>query len=76
MRTTDGYIIQQSLLGEPHAFGVLVEQTTIGAPPSKMTLPFGVSAAAGLIALLLSFSIPHSPLYPIGQLRTSQKKMV
>ena len=26
MRTTDGYIIQQSLLGEPHAFGVLVDR--------------------------------------------------
>ncbi len=45
-----------------------IKQTKIQAPPSKMTLPFGISATAGLVALLLSLSIPYSPLYPIGQL--------
>ena len=45
-----------------------LKRTKIQAPPSKMTLPFGVSIAAGLIVLLLSLSIPYSPLYPIGQL--------
>ena len=45
-----------------------IKQTKIQAPPSKMTLPFSVSVAAGLIVLLLSMSIPYSPLYPIGQL--------
>ena len=45
-----------------------IKQTKIQVPPSKMTLPFGVSAMAGLIALLLSLSLPYSPLYPIGQL--------
>ncbi|MCH8290630.1 sigma-70 family RNA polymerase sigma factor [Candidatus Poribacteria bacterium] len=45
-----------------------IKQTKIQAPPSKMTLPLSVSATAGLIVLLLSLSIPYSPLYPIGQL--------
>jgi hypothetical protein len=45
-----------------------IKQTKIQAPPSKMTLPFGVSAAAGLIVLLLSLSVLYSPLYRIGQL--------
>ena len=45
-----------------------IKQTKIQVPPSKMTLPFGVSAMAGLIVLLLSLSLPYSPLYPIGQL--------
>ena len=46
----------------------LIKQTKITVPPSKMALPFGISAAAGLIVLMLSLSIPYSPLYPIGQL--------
>ena len=45
-----------------------IKQTKIQAPPSKMTLPFSVSAAAGLIVLLLSLSIPDNRLYPIGEL--------
>jgi len=45
-----------------------IKGTKIQAPPSKMTLPFGASVAAGLIALLLSLAIPQSPLYPIGEL--------
>ena len=45
-----------------------IKRTKIQAPPSKMTLPFGVSVAAGLIVLMLSFTVPYSPLYPIGQL--------
>jgi hypothetical protein len=43
-----------------------IKQTKIQS--SKMVLPFGVSVAAGLIVLLLSLSLPYSPLYPIGQL--------
>ncbi len=42
-----------------------IKQTKIQAPPSKMTLPFSVSVAAGLIVLMLSFTVPYSPLYPI-----------
>ena len=42
-----------------------IKQTNIAAPPSKMTLPFGVSVAAGLIAVMLSLTIPQSPLNPI-----------
>ena len=45
-----------------------IKQTRIQAPPSKMTLPLSVSATVGLIALLLSLSVPSSPLYRVGQL--------
>ena len=45
-----------------------IKRTKIQAPPSKATLPFGVSVATGLIALVLSMTIPLSPLYPIGTL--------
>ena len=44
-----------------------IKQTKIQIPPSKMTLPFSVSAVAGLIVLLLSLNVSYSPLYPIGQ---------
>jgi len=45
-----------------------LKRTRIQSPPSKATLPFSVSVAAGLLVLLFSLSIPYSPLYPIGQL--------
>lgn len=45
-----------------------IRRTKIQAPPSKLTLPFGVSVAAGVLVLLLSLSVPYSPLYRIGQL--------
>ena len=44
-----------------------IKQTKIQASPSKATLPVGVSAAAGLIVLFLSLTLPHSLLYPIGE---------
>jgi len=45
-----------------------IKRTRIQTGPSKTALPFGVSAAVGLIALVLSLMVPHSPLYPIGEL--------
>lgn len=45
-----------------------IKRTKIQTAPPKTALPFGVSVAAGLIALLLSLTIPKSPLYPIGRL--------
>ncbi len=45
-----------------------LKRTKIQSPPSKATLPFGLSVAGGLVVLLLSLSVPHSPLYSIGQL--------
>jgi hypothetical protein len=44
-----------------------IKQTKIQAPPSKTTLPLSVSGVLGLIVLLLSLTVPYSPLYPIGQ---------
>lgn len=35
--------------------------------PNKASLPYGVSTATGLIIALLSLTVPHSPIYPIGQ---------
>jgi RNA polymerase sigma-70 factor (ECF subfamily) len=45
----------------------LIKATKIQTPPHKTPLPWGLSAVGGLIILLLSLSIPHSPLYPIGE---------
>ena len=45
----------------------LIQDTKIQTPPHKTPLPWGLSAVGGLIILLLSLSIPHSPLYPIGE---------
>ena len=45
-----------------------VKRTRIPTNPTKPALPVGVSAAVGLIALMLSLTIPQSPLYPIGEL--------
>ncbi|MBI1929777.1 RNA polymerase sigma factor [Candidatus Poribacteria bacterium] len=45
-----------------------IKRTRIQTAPPKTALPLGVSAAAGLIALILSLMVPHSPLYPIGEL--------
>ena len=45
----------------------LIKDTKIQTPPHKTPLPWGLSAVGGLIILLLSLSIPHSPLYPIGE---------
>ncbi len=45
----------------------LISEAKIQTAPHKTALPFGLSAAGGLILLLLSLSIPHSPLYPLGE---------
>ena len=45
-----------------------VKHTKIQPAPTKTALPFGASVAAGLIVLMLSLSLPQSPLYRIGQL--------
>jgi N-acetylneuraminic acid mutarotase len=45
-----------------------VKRTKIQSAPYKPALPFGISATGIMIALMLSMTIPQSPLYPIGQL--------
>ena len=45
----------------------LVKGTQIQSAPHKTALPLGLSAADGVIILLLSLSIPQSPLYPVGE---------
>ena len=45
----------------------LIKGTPIQTAPHKTALPLGLSAAGGVIILLLSLSIPQSPLYPVGE---------
>ena len=45
----------------------LISNAKIQTAPHKTALPLGLSAAGGVILLLLSLSIPHSPLYPLGE---------
>ena len=45
----------------------LIKGTQIQTAPHKTALPLGLSAAGGVILLLLSLSIPQSPLYPVGE---------
>ena len=45
----------------------LIKGTQIQTTPHKTALPLGLSAAGGVILLLLSLSIPQSPLYPVGE---------
>ena len=45
----------------------LIKGTQIQSAPHKTALPLGLSAAGGVIILLLSLSIPQSPLYPLGE---------
>ena len=44
-----------------------LKQTKIQTAPYKTALPYGVSAAAMMIALLFALTVPYSPFYPIGQ---------
>ena len=45
----------------------LISNAKIQTAPHKTALPLGLSAAGGVILLLLSLSLPHSPLYPLGE---------
>ncbi len=45
----------------------LIKGTQIQTAPHKTALPLGLSVAGGVILLLLSLSIPQSPLYPVGE---------
>lgn len=45
----------------------LIKGTQIQTAPHKTALPLGLSVAGGVIILLLSLSIPQSPLYPVGE---------
>ena len=45
----------------------LIKGTQIQTAPHKTALPLGLSAAGGVIILLLSLVIPQSPLYPVGE---------
>ncbi len=44
-----------------------ISDTKIQTAPHKTALPLGLSAVGGIILLLLSVSLPHSPLYPFGE---------
>ena len=44
-----------------------VRDAKIQTAPHKTALPLGLSVAGGLILLLLSLSLPSSPLYPLGE---------
>ncbi|MDE0187158.1 MAG: sigma-70 family RNA polymerase sigma factor [Candidatus Poribacteria bacterium] len=45
----------------------LISDAKIQTAPHKTALPLGLSAAGGVILLLLILSFPHSPLYPLGE---------
>ena len=45
----------------------LISNAKIQTVPHKTALPLGLSAAGGVILLILSLSLPHSPLYPLGE---------
>ena len=45
----------------------LISDAKIQTAPHKTALPLGLSAAGGVILLLLSLSLPYSPLYPLGE---------
>lgn len=40
-----------------------LKRTRIQSPPSKAQLPFGVSVMAGVIALMLSLTIPQTGVF-------------
>ena len=46
----------------------LIKGAKIQPIPRSTGIPLGLSITAGLLALLLSLTIPLSPLYPIGEL--------
>ena len=50
----------------------LIRDAKIQTAPHKTGLPLGLSVAGGVILLLLSFSLPHNPLYPLGRLPASE----
>ena len=45
----------------------LICNAKIQTVPHKTAFPLGLSVAGGVILLLLSLSLPHSPLYPLGE---------
>ena len=45
----------------------LIRDSKIQTAPHKTALPLGLSAVGGVILLLLSLNLPHSPLYPLGE---------
>ena len=45
----------------------LIKDAQIQMAPHKSALPLGLSAAGGVIILLLSLSVPRSPLRPLGE---------
>ena len=45
----------------------LIQDTKIQTPPHKTPLPWGLAAAGGVIILLLSLSLLHNSLYPLGE---------
>ena len=45
----------------------LIKDAQIQTAPHKSALPLGLSVAGGVIILILSFSVPRSPLRPVGE---------
>ena len=45
----------------------LIKDAQIQTAPHKSALPLGLSVAGGVIILILSFSVPRSPLRPLGE---------
>ena len=45
----------------------LIKDAQIQTAPHKSALPLGLSAAGGVIILILSLSVPRSPLHPVGE---------
>ena len=46
----------------------MIKGTKIQIAPTKTSLPWGISITGVLIVAFLSLTIPHSPIYPIGEL--------
>ena len=70
MITTMTTTFEEMRLQPAFTFRVMeaVQRIKIQPAPHKTALPFGVSATLGLLILMLSLTIPQSPLYRIGQL--------
>ena len=44
-----------------------IKRTKIQTSPTKTSLPWGLSITGLLVAVFLSLTVPHSPLFPIGE---------
>ena len=49
----------------------MIKEMKVQSALHKTTLPWGLSIAAGLVAIFISFTVPFSPFFPIGMLISS-----